>query len=70
MGWGRGRGGRGRRNWLYATGMPGWAPYGVPQVTAEQELEALKSQAQYMEESLNDIRKRMAEVEAEAKKKQ
>jgi hypothetical protein len=49
--------------------MPGWAPYGVSQVTAEQELEALKSQAQYMEESLNDVRKRMAEVEAEAKEK-
>ena len=30
-GWGRG-GGRGRRNWFYATGMPGWqrASFGLP----------------------------------------
>ena len=30
-GWGRG-GGRGRRNWFYATGLPGWqrAGYGMP----------------------------------------
>jgi len=31
-GFGIGRGGRGRRNWFYATGLPGWqrAAYGYP----------------------------------------
>ncbi|NOZ20162.1 MAG: DUF5320 domain-containing protein [Planctomycetes bacterium] len=30
MGFGRGvGGGRGRRNWFYATGLPGWARYGM-----------------------------------------
>jgi hypothetical protein len=46
-----------------------WGAYGPAQMTAEQELEALKSQAQFMEEGLSDIRKRMSEVETEAKKK-
>ena len=53
------------------------APYGAPmaygpvpqQVSVEQEMEALKGQAQYMEDALGEIRKRMAEMETEAKKK-
>ena len=90
--WGRGAGGgRGRRNWYYATGMPGWAraaqgmpawgaapypaapfaPYGAPyapQMTQEQELEALKQQADYFQNALGDIQKRMQELQAETEK--
>ncbi len=86
-GWGRG-GGFGRRNWYYATGMPGWAragaglpawggavyppayggvPY-VPGVTREQELNALKAQAEYLEDALDGVKKRIDEVEAQAAK--
>jgi len=84
-----GRGGWGRRNWFYATGVPGWqraysypaygyagapgayfsASYPPPpggEYSKENELDALKDQAAYMEESLNEIKKRMAELEAEA----
>lgn len=80
--WGRG-GGRGRRNWYYATGMPGWAraPYGypawgpvaqphpfhpgqaAPTITAEQELAGLKEQAQYFQNALDEISKRIEELE-------
>jgi len=96
-GWGRG-GGFGRRNWYYATGMPGWAragaglpawgggvpyvpayggvPYApayggapfVPQVPAEQEMTALKGQAEYLEDVLDGIKKRIEEFEAQAAK--
>ena len=84
-GWGRG-GGRGRRNWYYATGLPGWArgargwpslssaiPYGgvapyTPTVTKEQELSALKEQADYFENTLDEIKKRVEELEAESEK--
>jgi hypothetical protein len=76
MGWGRGRGGRGWRNRFYATGVPGWARFvapgygpAPPQVSEKQEMESLKAQAEYMEGALKDIRERMAEVEAEVKKK-
>jgi len=82
MGMGRGRGGgrgggRGWRNMFYATGLTGWqraaggvssyaAPYAGP--TKEQELEALKGQAEYFEDALNGIRKRTAELEAKETK--
>ena len=90
--WGWGAwGGRGRRNWYYATGMPGWAraaqglpawgttpypaapltPYAgpyAPPMTQEQELEALKRQAEYFQNALGDIQKRMQELEAESEK--
>ena len=87
-GWGRGRGGGwGRRNWFYATGLPGWqragmgypaygsvapdaTPYGVPfapAMTKEQELDALKGQAEYFEDALEGIKKRLEELQAEAK---
>jgi len=81
MGFGRGRGfggggGRGWRNRFYATGLPGWAgagvPYGAPYATPyataptkEQELEALKGQAEYFENAMGDIRKRLQELETE-----
>jgi hypothetical protein len=85
--WGRGRGGGfrlrqgyggqgGRRNWFYATGVPGWAragaglpawggypPYG-PAPNPEQELDVLKGQAEYFNGALEDIKKRIQELEA------
>jgi len=82
---GRG-GGWGRRNWFYATGMPGWQRasygypayggavpynveppvYGTPGVGPQQELDALKGQAEYLEDALEGITKRIAELEAKA----
>ncbi len=85
LGFGRGfrGGGRGRRNWYYATGLPGWvrAGYGMPawgayppagapafgawpQMTKEQQIEALKGQAEYFEDVLDGIRKRLEELES------
>ncbi|MBN1803720.1 MAG: DUF5320 domain-containing protein [Sedimentisphaerales bacterium] len=83
-GWGRG-GGRGRRNWFYATGLPGWARvgYGWPawggavnpnayggapfasSLTTQQELDDLKGQAEYLEDSLDGIKKRIEELESQ-----
>jgi hypothetical protein len=69
--WGRG-GGRGWRNCYYATGLPGRTrvPYGYPvsgpvtsTVTAQQELAGLKEQAQYFQNALDDISKRIEELE-------
>jgi hypothetical protein len=75
---GRG-GGRGWRHWYYATGLPGWArfgyapawgappawatgPYAAPP-TAEQEVEALKGQADWLRQQLEVISQRIAELE-------
>ena len=76
---GRGRGGWVRRNWLHATGMPGWAradagipawggypPYGTAP-TREQELDDLKSQAEYFQSALEDIKTRTEELKAGSK---
>jgi hypothetical protein len=91
--WGAGRGfrggGWGRRNWYYATGLPGWARagYGIPAwggyaggaygypaaypsgftagPNAEQEQQALKQQSEYLQQSLDDINKRIEELEKE-----
>ena len=80
---GFGGGGWGRRNWFYATGLTGWqraagyppftsgVPYGVPfqpTLTSEQELEALKGQAKYFEDSLEGIQKRIKELEKKGEK--
>ena len=77
---GRGGGGWGRRNWYYATGMPGWqragygypafggtpfaAPY-APTVSRDQEVNMLKGQAEYFEDALEGIKKRIEELESE-----
>lgn len=71
FGWGGGRGrGRGWRHGYRATGLPGWArwawppAYGVPAgPTAPEQTEALKAQAAQMEQALNEIRKRISELE-------
>ncbi|NLO89199.1 MAG: DUF5320 domain-containing protein [Clostridia bacterium] len=75
-----GRGGRGHRNWYYATGLAGWqrAPMGLPtwggfvspspssfEISKEKELEMLKKQAEYFEECLGDIKKRIKELKEE-----
>ncbi|MBN1125681.1 MAG: DUF5320 domain-containing protein [Sedimentisphaerales bacterium] len=90
---GRGRGfgggGWGRRNWYYATGLPGWARAGygwpaggsvdpfvygaaplAPGVTAQQELEGLKGQAEYFEDALDGIKKRIEELESQKNRKE
>jgi len=78
-GWGRGAGrGWGRRNQYYATGLPGFAQAGyggpawggypgyggpVPTASPEQELTDLKQQAEYFRTALDEIGKRIEEVE-------
>ena len=82
MGMGRGRGGgRGRRNWFYATGLPGWqragsgmpayggAPF-APGLTAQQEQEGLKDQAEYLEDALDRVKKRIEELESQKTSKE
>ena len=81
-GGGRGRGfgrsgGRGWRNWFNATGLPDWQragmgypAYGAPvaaTVSGEQELAALKNQAEYFEGALEDIKKRLEELQRQDK---
>jgi hypothetical protein len=78
MGWGRGRG---WRNMYYATGLPGWArsgygpawgpppaaaygPYTAPPMP-EQEVEFLKTQAEWLKGQLDAISQRIAELEQE-----
>ena len=88
LGWGFGRGfrgrggrggGRGWRHWYYATGLPGWARFGyapawgtpyaaygapyAPTMTREQEIEMLQDQAKYFQDALDDIVKRIEELE-------
>ena len=82
-GWGRGGrgggGGWGRRNGFYGMGMgvygappaypmPQAAPVG-PAATVQQELDALKSQAEYFGDALEGIRKRIEELQAESPEK-
>ena len=78
--WGRGRGGGwgrgfGRGFGWAGYGYPAWggaaAPYfsaGVPQVTAQQELDGLKQQADYFKDALDEINKRIGQLEAESEK--
>ena len=73
-GQGRGFGGRGRargwRNRFCATGLPGWARavYGfsgpvAPTPIAEQEVEGLKQQAEFLQNSLSQISERIEQLE-------
>jgi hypothetical protein len=74
---GFGGGGRGWRHWFYATGLPGWmrfgrylAPYGYPvphgKPDPETEKSALKSHADMLQEELDLIKQRLAEIESKA----
>ena len=75
-GWGRGRGGGRGRGWRYGyypMGIPGGPPsYGVAPSYAppsgEHEAQALRTQAEYLESTLDEIKKRIAELEATQKK--
>ncbi len=67
--WGRGGGrGRGWRHRFYATGLPFWAQTPVagaaPAASPDHETQTLKAQATYMEKSLEEIRRRISELEA------
>jgi len=70
--WGRGFGGGGRgwRHMFYATGLPGWARFGgyaAPYVKPDPEMEkqVLKNQAEAMQEELEEIKKRLSEIETD-----
>ena len=78
-GWGRGRG---WRNMYYATGLPGWARFGYAPAwgappapaygpcagppTPEQETEYLRAQAEWLQQQLDGISQRIAELEQKA----
>jgi hypothetical protein len=73
---GRGRGGgRGWRNWFYATGLTGWQRAGLwpwggswfPGPTQEQQAAVLKNQAEQLESALESIRKRLEQLESKTK---
>ena len=78
-GFGNRGGGRGWRNWFHATGLPGWARagYGWPAygsvasgLTVEQEMNDLKGQAEYLEDALGGIKKRIEELESQKSNKE
>ena len=80
-GFGARGGGRGRRNRFYATGLPGWqrAGYGMPayggapfapDLTVQQKQEGLKGQAEYLEDVLNGVKKRIEELESQKSSKE
>jgi hypothetical protein len=65
-----GRGGRGRRNRFFATGVPGWQYFAGNPIpggmsfpaqpgTPQNEWEVLKGQAQYLENGLKELQARM-----------
>jgi len=79
---GQGRGGghrrrRGRRNQFHATGVPGWqraalgavppVPVASPTEGQEDELDALKRQADGLSRTLDDIKARIADLEPGSK---
>jgi len=67
-----GGGGRGWQNIFHATGLPGWARVGVPYAATpapEQELAVLKQQADHFGNALEDIRKRIQEIESQPAEK-
>ena len=84
IGFGRGRGfwgggfgggGRGWRHMFYATGLPGWTRFGsggvapVAGPTPEAEKNFLKDQAEALQAQLDEVRKRLEELEAEKAQK-
>jgi len=72
FGVGRGGGGRGYRNWYCATGLPGWVRFGgaypppVAQAqTQEAELGILRAQATALHTQLEEIERRINQLEGE-----
>jgi len=66
-----GGGGRGWRNWFYATGLPGWMRLGgyagqYSQPDPDLEKQALRNQADVLQNELDSIRKRLEEIETAA----
>lgn len=82
-GWGGRGGGRGWRHWYYATGLTSRqrapmgpfcpycgsyaAAYGPSPMTQEQERGTLKAEVESLEEVLENLRKRLQELEAKTK---
>lgn len=77
-GGGRGRG-RGWGNWFGRPGLPGWQsvdpsvygpayayPPSAPNLTREQEIGTLKGEAEYLGNALEDVKKRIEELESKA----
>lgn len=68
---GRGSGGRGRgfRHWFYATGLPGWIRFGFNappyNYSRDDEKTLLKQQVEYLTSTIENINKRLAELEKE-----
>ncbi len=62
MGLGRGRG-HGWRRMFYATGLPFWARGGSAGVTAEQQRDVLKGQAESLKQELDALNKRIDELD-------
>jgi Family of unknown function (DUF5320) len=64
-----GGGGHGWRHWYYATGLPRWARGGVSSTyappTRDQEIEALKGEAEWLKDQLDAINRRMDELSQE-----
>ena len=58
-------GGRGWRNMYYATGQPGWVRWGAvpPAPAVEPDLAGLKAQSEWLAGCLDDIQKRIEEIE-------
>jgi hypothetical protein len=75
FGFGRRGGGRGWRHQFHASGLPGWARSGYAParhfgpgwrpVPEDEEVELLKNQAQVIQQELDAIAKRLAELEKE-----
>jgi len=73
MGFGRGRG-RGRRGWrnqFYATGLPFWARNEMPEAeppaqtpVSADDVETLKNQAGNLQQTLEQLQKRITELES------
>jgi len=64
FGFGFGGGGRGWRNMTFAAGQPGWMrPNGAP-VQPEDELNALKQSAEMLKTELENIQRRITELDA------
>jgi len=65
-----GRGGRGHRNWYYATGLPGWARFDAPAwgtlpayaapMAQDQEAVLLEQQAAWLRQQLGALEERIA----------